>query len=221
VEGAEGVTARRALHASGSVELYTPGYIADASRVALGGEISYDPASCAFANKVIKARCYSDESDDSLNHRSWDMGNQVDPAIGCAVFLNPPGGTLDKETLEPMPRDSAGKQRPGGVSAAAVWWIELVTRWRRGQVGCAVFHCFRLDVLQTLQGKRFAAFRGPLPQEVPFCVYAKRPKHYTERGAGKSPTHACAAFFLPELRREALSVERFERAFSPLGIVRV
>lgn len=215
------MTSRAALHSSTTVELYTPADIADASRAALGGEISYDPASCAFANNVIKARCYSTIDDSALDLRSWDMGNQIDPSIGCAVFLNPPGGTLDPRTLEPMPRDAAGRQASGGVSSAAVWWVELVNRWRRGEVGCAVFHCYRLDLMQTLQGKRFKGFKGPLPQELPFCVYRKRTKHYSERGVGKSPSHACGAFFLAERHRGVESVARFVAAFSPLGTVRV
>lgn len=221
---------REALHSAGGVELYTPGYIADAARAALGGTIDLDPASCAFANKTIRATGYFTGGSvitDGLQ-TPW-VGCFAPKRKGCTVFLNPPGGTLNRETYEPMPRDENGKQASGGISAAAVWWQKLLLEYRAGRVRSAVYYCFRLDVLQTIQGKRFKGFEPP--HVYPFCIFKQRPKHYTEHGEGKSPTHAGAVFFLPERGGGAggvsevefrdAKVARFVSAFSPLGVVRV
>lgn len=229
---------RAALHSASGVELYTPGYIADAARAALGGTIDLDPASCALANKTIKATGYFTGGSvitDGLQ-TPW-VGCFAPTSGGSTVFLNPPGGTLNRETYEPMPRDpETGKQASGGISAAAVWWQKLLLEYRAGHVRSAVYYCFRLDVLQTIQGKRFKGFE--VPYVYPFCIFKKRPKHYTATGEGKSPTHACAVFFLPERAPgsykfaigraksapggfEGASVDRFQRAFAPLGTVRV
>src|SRR5690349_2600411 len=107
------------MHSSESNEHYSPPEIVEAARHTLGGEVDLDPASCALANQVVKARCCMSEG--ALD-RDW-TGPDGEPA---AVWLNPPGGKSDFETLEPLPRDAAGKQNGPGLSTAAVWWWKLL-----------------------------------------------------------------------------------------------
>lgn len=68
-------------HNSGNNEWYTPGYIVDTARRAMGGHINIDPASCETANQVVMAQRYYDADVDGLQ-KTW-TGN---------VFLNPPYG---------------------------------------------------------------------------------------------------------------------------------
>ena len=65
-----------------SNEHYTPGLYIEAARDVMG-EIDLDPASCAKANKIIKAKKFFAETDDGLKHQ-W-MGN---------IWLNPPYGGI-------------------------------------------------------------------------------------------------------------------------------
>jgi hypothetical protein len=67
-----------ALHSAQSVEQYTPALIVEAARSALGGRIAFDPASCEFANRVVKAERYL--AADGLTS-SWSG----------PLFVNPPG----------------------------------------------------------------------------------------------------------------------------------
>ena len=46
---------RATLTASGSSEAYTPPFILEAAREALGGSIDLDPFSCATANQEVRA----------------------------------------------------------------------------------------------------------------------------------------------------------------------
>ena len=68
---------------SGDDEYYTPDYIVEASRQALGGQIDLDPASCEMAQKTVRAKKYYTEEDNGLT-KEWS-GN---------VFLNPPFSML-------------------------------------------------------------------------------------------------------------------------------
>ncbi|MBU2763714.1 DNA N-6-adenine-methyltransferase [Acidithiobacillus caldus] len=61
-----------------SDEWYTPDYILDAARAVLG-DIDLDPASCAAANEVVRARQFFDKTQDGLQ-QDWQG----------TVWLNPP-----------------------------------------------------------------------------------------------------------------------------------
>ncbi len=209
------MNARATLTSSATNELYTPPNIADASTIALGGEISLDPASNDEANEVIGARAWMPA--DGLRKRWWET-----------VFLNPPGGVLDAKTFEPTPRDENGRQKMGGtISSVAVWWFKLLDEYRAGHVSAAVFLVFRLDVLQTIQrlSKRHFGNSYEPPHAYPGCIFEKRPKYWPPgtppelRGKVGRPTHAGAVFFLPPKWQGARAVKRFDRAFSPLGLV--
>ncbi len=59
---------------------YTPDYILDAARAALGGEFDLDPASCAEAQKRVRATRWHSPADDGL----------AAPWSARRVWLNPP-----------------------------------------------------------------------------------------------------------------------------------
>lgn len=63
---------------TGNIENYTPKYIIDAARIVMGS-INLDPASCEYAQQIIRADEYFTEDDNGLE-QEW-YGN---------VFLNPP-----------------------------------------------------------------------------------------------------------------------------------
>jgi DNA N-6-adenine-methyltransferase (Dam) len=72
-----------AQHLSTSNERYTPEEIITPMRLALGGYIELDPASCEEANKTVKADRYFTEADNGLM-QSWKARS---------VWVNPPYGT--------------------------------------------------------------------------------------------------------------------------------
>lgn len=76
-------------HLSTSNERYTPPYIIERARAALGG-IDLDPASCGAANSIVRAKRYYTREEDGIN-KLW---------VG-KVWLNPPYGyrrVKDKKT---------------------------------------------------------------------------------------------------------------------------
>lgn len=133
-------------HLSQSNEHFTPAYIVDAARETMGA-IDLDPASCAEAQRTVKAaRWYGRGSpfgEDGLR----------EPWAG-RVFLNPPGGTV---------------RHPLTKSSAAMWWGLLVEAWSEGLVTQAIFVGFTLEILRSAQG---LGVRSPL--RFPFCVPSSR-----------------------------------------------
>jgi hypothetical protein len=70
------------LSGSENCEWYTPSDVVEAAREVLG-QIDVDPASCAFAQRVVRATTYFDAETDGL----------AQPWRGC-LFVNPPYGAL-------------------------------------------------------------------------------------------------------------------------------
>ncbi len=208
-----------AQHSSKSVEHYTPVAVVERARRTLG-TIDLDPASCELANAVVRATRWF--GDGEVGGRG-DMLHTVEPRGGLfrewhgRVFLNPPGGKLHKDTLEPI---SAGP----GLSAAAVWWAKLWSEWQAGHVEAAIFVCFSLAVFRTGQVDGISP-----PQAFPFCVLRERldydkPDANGLRTASKGAPADSAIVLLPPRaphREAGLVVERFVAEFSPLGYVRI
>lgn len=226
--------ARSILTSSASSEAYTPPHILNAGRHALGGVIDLDPCSNEIANEEVRALRILTKEDDGLEVPWFADGEHG------TVWCNPPGGFLDRKTLKPAVR---------GMSSACAWWYELLEYYRAGIVTSALYYTFRLDVLQNIQAE--PGYEPP--HAFPFCIFGERPRHYSaetpkhERGQVGQPTHACAAFFLPERHvshphycghsealqsgadpatfrfhgRHGPSVDRFRGAFEPLGYVRI
>ena len=111
-------------HSSNTCEWYTPLYIVEAAKLAMGS-IDLDPASCELAQAHIKAALWYGHNGLSDDSCPW-AGN---------VFLNPPGG-----------RAPVGY---GTRSNAVLWWRHLVNRYREGHVKQAVFIAFSIEILAT------------------------------------------------------------------------
>ena len=65
---------------SGEVEIYTPGFIIEAARVALGGFIQLDPASSLEANATVRATDFFTREEDGLKQ----------PWIAETLWMNHP-----------------------------------------------------------------------------------------------------------------------------------
>ena len=94
---------------------YTPAAIVEAARLALGGRISLDPASCATANATVKADVYHAEVFDGPECSTVD-GLSV-PWFGT-VFLNPPSPP------RPWWKKLRGEIEAGRVSKAVITYTD-------------------------------------------------------------------------------------------------
>ncbi len=213
-------------HSSESVEHYTPSIIVDAARLALGGTIDLDPASCAIANTIVRATNYFTET-------APGSRGELHPWPGT-VFLNPPGGRIDQNWRR-VPH--------GGTSSAKRWWAKLVTEWAEGRTKAAIFVGFSLEILQTTQNVDEAG--ALLPLDFPICYPRTRVAYLSERTGelkpGASPPGASFVAFLPFERERVkiapvrpkkkdqaglfgdapgfTSVDRFVAAFKTIGKV--
>jgi hypothetical protein len=138
-------SARAAKHSSATVEQYTPVDVVELGRETLGA-IDTDPASCEFAQRVVRATTWYGEADDGLS-RQW-IGN---------TWVNPPGGAL--------PRAIHGTK-----SSQAAWWCRTVLEWERDSSRSVLFLAFSLELLQACQGSEALAH----PTELPCCFPARR-----------------------------------------------
>jgi len=118
-------------HSSRSDQWFTPQDIVERARAVLGG-IDLDPASCALANRTVRAADYITVEQDGLT-LPWHG----------RVFLNPPGG------------------KTGNKSNTALWWSKLLTEYADCRVQAAVFLAFSLEAMQTTQGCRLSIVDFP------------------------------------------------------------
>lgn len=202
-------------HSSESNEHYTPPQIVAPARELMGG-IDLDPCSCALANEVVGAALYM--AHDAL-FVPWSITLDGDaPHEPARVFLNPPGGLLHPETLQPVKssRLHGGLQ---ALSSQAVYWAKLWHEWQIGNVSEAIFVCFNLEVLRLTQGLAGV----PPVLDFPICYLKDRPRFWNEntpvekRGLDGAPSHAGAVAYLPPLQRANTGRSDFKRLFSPLG----
>ncbi len=213
-----------ARHSSESNEHYSPPAIVEAARATMGG-IDLDPASCEEANEVVKAGVFfgAGTSIPDALRRDWALTHRAPPT----VFLNPPGGLLRRDTLEPV-TSRKGLRVQDCVSSQAVWWAKLYHEWSKGNVSQAVFVCFNLEVLRLTQESAGRWGKSVPAAEFPLCFLRERPKYWNadtpvdKRGTHGSPTHAGAVVYLPEREpgAEARGLRAFRTFFEPLGVVR-
>jgi hypothetical protein len=145
------------------------------------GGIDLDPASCGEANKTVQADLFFTREDDSLN-LPWE-GN---------IFLNPPG---------PIKGDKSTK---GIVNR---FWEKLVSEWYSRRVCQAIFVCFSIEQLQTLQNSKYSPFD--------FCICVPK-KRVAFIGGGISPCHGNAIVWLPYID-ELHADNKFFGAFGGIG----
>ncbi|KKM16500.1 hypothetical protein LCGC14_1685200 [marine sediment metagenome] len=107
-------------NAQGSAEWYTPSKYIEAARSVMGG-INLDPASCAEANKIVKADRFFTVEDDGLLQK-WHT---------FALWLNAPGSTKR------------------GVSNQAIWQRQLISAYRAGHVRQAILLIFNSSGTET------------------------------------------------------------------------
>lgn len=185
-----------AKHSSENGEHVTPVDIAMAARATLG-VIELDPASHELANTVIRAKRILTKEDDGLS-MPWSG----------RVFLNPPGGKLENQSLPKL------------------WWKKLAEAWREGYVECAIFVGFSIEILQTTQSLNEHDDLDkpdlPIPLDFPFCVPSKRIRFLHEKDGklqpGVSPTHASVIVYLPP--RTDHNANKFAENFARFGEVR-
>ncbi len=214
-----------ARHSSASNEHYTPHEIVECARTSLG-RIDLDPFSCALANTIVRAEVFFSLDDNGADRGGWSR------TWNGRVFCNPPGGKEE------------------GHSNQKHAWFKLASEYKAGRVASAVFVCFSVELLQTTQVKtppglaipldfpicypraRLAyltsVLPGPTPKNQDRKPTKKQIDDHTRTGlcTGESPPHSSCVIFLPDrgggidgaIDRE--SVDRFRRAFSPIGRVK-
>lgn len=203
-------------HSSKSVEHYTPSWLTALARLTMGG-IDLDPASCDVAQQTVQAtNCFAD--DGALGGLGMQWYGRV--------WLNPPGGKLNRVTLLPLPRGPTGVQGGPGFSAAAVWWHMLQGEWASLRVSQAIFLAFNMSVFRTAQSLECRP-----PFHFPMCVPSERIKFDVidadgVRRPGESPPQDSAIIYLPDVPRDETQfadyegVQRFARVFADVGEVR-
>lgn len=220
-------------HTSDSVEHYSPLSIVDPGRRTMGG-IDLDPASCAIANTLVRARRYYTQDDDALALPRW---------CGSRVFLNPPGGLLDGE-LQPVHRKTPKRrpctetgscgQPPGHThegpfrSSATVWWYRMMRERAEGNIEQGIFVGFTMEILQVAQ---VDIGRGnlPIPTDMPLCIPSTRVAYMKETTdehgrrvlvEGASPPGASFIAYVPPLgRTDNVKQLEFAGEYAALGAV--
>lgn len=107
---------------SESIEWYTPAQYVDAVRELYDGTIDLDPASSLLANKTVGAERIFTEKDDGLAQHWWGR-----------VFLNPPYGRKDKDSLAGLFCVKAIEEYESGRVNECVILVNSVhsQRWQR------------------------------------------------------------------------------------------
>lgn len=216
-------------HSSKNNELYTPSVLVEPSQRVLE-HIHLDPASSELANELVQAANYWTEA-----HGVQSLLQPWGPSKGEGwnIFLNPPGGKLHPQTLEPLPRDENGNQVIKGValkdvvSAAATWWTKLIIEYQAGRARSAIFICFSLAIFRTAQDEADAVLP---PFAFPFCVPRDRINYdkVVDNGEGVlqrvptkgAPADSAIIYLPPKHKNWEDDVRRFVDAFRHLGHVR-
>lgn len=220
-----------AQHSAETNEHYTPAWLVDAAREVLGGTIDLDPASCPTAQEVVRATTWFGQEQDGL-WRDWGF---IAHSSGAGprpfrVFVNPPGGKLDAETLQvfKVGRVKANGKKcsaADGIASAAVWFGKLWEEWNAGRVHSAIFICFSMSVFRTTQDPELEI---PAIYQFPFCVPRERVNYDKctakgERVPTKGAPADSAIVYLPPALGTGYEqgIERFREVFGQFGYVRI
>jgi hypothetical protein len=151
------------IQQSTSNEHYTPAVYVDAAREVMGG-IDLDPASCAEANKVVKAKRFFTAKDNGLDRdRDWHG----------RVWLNPPYGGKAGEFVAKL----VGELEQGRVTAAVVLVNSAMTDTRWFQSLWNGLLCFTNHRINFYgDGERSGATNGSV-----FVYFGDRQKLFIER----------------------------------------
>ena len=121
---------------SGIVEYYTPGTIVEAARVALGGTIFLDPASCPIANERVGAAMFYTKEDDGLQL----------PWFGTVWMNHPFGRGVNAVWVSKL----VESYESGDVLAACcITWASLSETWFRPLL--AYPHCIPYGRIHYMQ----------------------------------------------------------------------
>lgn len=187
-----------AKHLSKSEEHFTPEYVVTAGRKVLRA-IDLDPATCWEANRLVKAKRIYTRKDDGLS-KPWEG----------TVFLNPPGGRLNKATcIEDPGKWGATRSRQ------ALWWLKLMMEWDNGNVEAAIFIGFSIEILQVAQGLKCSR-----PTDWPMCVPRDRipfdrwDNDNDKRVCQDDPSHANVIILVST---DLGDINRFRTEFNRIG----
>jgi hypothetical protein len=184
-----------ATTSSATAEWYSPADIVEPARLAFGG-FDLDPASCAEANKMVKASKFFTTNDDGKRQR-YDVDGR--PSL---VWWNPPSQRGDK--LKGIPEESVGD-----------WWVHLGREFLAGRVRAAACVFFNISSVQVcLRASRLAS--TPAPQWCTRLEPEGRLMYWSPGGRYSkcSPPHASAILLLsdePELHAA------WTRAYAHIG----
>ena len=163
------LSAHQAIHQSKSQEWFTPMLYINAVRDVMGG-IDLDPASCAAANKRIKAAAFFDRAANGLECGWYGR-----------IWLNPPYGRTGAW--------KDGKWNPrAGDSNAKIWTEKLLQEWNLGHVSQAIL------LVNAVPGQKWFQ---PL-FDFPICFTNHRIRFISGK-SGKvqsQPTHSNAFVYL-------------------------
>jgi hypothetical protein len=221
-------------HSSEHNEHYTPAWLVDAARYVVNG-FTLDPFSSPVANETVKAQEFWTLAQwgtmpENVYRVLWQVRDGAGGLSAPRVWCNPPGGRLNADTLEPLPRNENGKQGGPGLSSAGAAFAKLSHEWRHGRVDCALFLCFSLNVFRTAQSKAWAPHfpQACAPTSFPFVCFRDRIHFDTvdengnvQHGAGGGAPQDSALVLLPSHINQADMLGRFKEAFSPYGHVRL
>ncbi len=179
----------------------TPEHVLAMAREVMG-EIDLDPASDVEAQERVKATHWHGHNPTDVLPNGWLSSDGLVTQWHGRVWLNPPGGMLDKVTLQPK---KGGK----AVSSMAVWWAKLLHEFEAGRVSEFLFLSFTLEGLLNTQKW------GPRPlQSFPFCVPSNRLEFSSSNGRNTSQPAAGSA-----IAYAGPNVARFVQVFSRIGHV--
>jgi phage N-6-adenine-methyltransferase len=141
---------------SGKVDWYTPAPIIEAARIAMGGEITLDPSSCAKANKTVKARRFITLKEDGLAF--WTQWVGAEPE---RIWLNPPyarGVVADfvRRLIDEVRKDAG----PTGHQACCLVNADTSTSWFQLLLKCSDAVCFFDQRLAFIDGDTMQPTRG-------------------------------------------------------------